>query len=155
MKSNVLILAYIFYSSLLNLCGKNSHPSVPWFTAKEIFPNIYTNAADSEETGSISIPSAIKNAANNILREAVPSPDDNYKGKEIYFQMVTVKDGDIFNLGGRHIQVIGTPGHTPGSICLLDKENKLLFTGDNDNTAVWLFLPNSLPIAEYFETLQT
>jgi hypothetical protein len=29
-----------------------------------------------------------------------------------------------------HLEVIATPGHSPGSICLLDKENKVLFTGD-------------------------
>lgn len=35
-----------------------------------------------------------------------------------------------FDLGGRILQVIETPGHTPGSICLLDRENRILFSGD-------------------------
>lgn len=41
-----------------------------------------------------------------------------------------VEDGHIFDLGGRHVEVIHTPGHSLGSICLLDKENRLLFNGD-------------------------
>ena len=41
-----------------------------------------------------------------------------------------VKDGDRIDLGDRVLEVIHTPGHSPGSICLLDKENKILFTGD-------------------------
>jgi glyoxylase-like metal-dependent hydrolase (beta-lactamase superfamily II) len=40
-------------------------------------------------------------------------------------------DGDIIDLGGRKLEVIYTPGHSPGSICLLDRENRILFTGDH------------------------
>lgn len=36
-------------------------------------------------------------------------------------------DGDVLDDG---LQVIGTPGHTPGSIALLHPERGLLFTGD-------------------------
>jgi glyoxylase-like metal-dependent hydrolase (beta-lactamase superfamily II) len=64
------------------------------------------------------------------------------------------KAGDRFDLGGRTLEVIEVPGHTPGSICLLDAGHKLLFTGDNDNTLVWLFLKESLPLETYLETLQ-
>jgi len=39
-------------------------------------------------------------------------------------------DGDKIDLGGRTLQVIGTPGHTPDAIALLDQKNGLLFTGD-------------------------
>ena len=35
-----------------------------------------------------------------------------------------------FDLGERVLQVIETPGHTPGSICLLDHKNRILFSGD-------------------------
>ncbi len=40
-----------------------------------------------------------------------------------------IKDGDIFDLGGKKIEVIHAPGHSPGSICLLSSKNEL-FTGD-------------------------
>jgi glyoxylase-like metal-dependent hydrolase (beta-lactamase superfamily II) len=39
-------------------------------------------------------------------------------------------DSDKIELGGRTLQVIGTPGHTPDAIALLDEKNGLLFTGD-------------------------
>ncbi|HST77532.1 MAG TPA: MBL fold metallo-hydrolase, partial [Verrucomicrobiae bacterium] len=39
-------------------------------------------------------------------------------------------DGDRIDLGGRVVQVIAAPGHTPDSIALLDQHNRLLFTGD-------------------------
>lgn len=39
-----------------------------------------------------------------------------------------LKDGDIIRLGDYNIEVIHTPGHTPGGICL--KIDKYLFSGD-------------------------
>lgn len=42
----------------------------------------------------------------------------------------TLQDGERFELGGRTLEVIFTPGHTPDSLMLLDRENGLLFTGD-------------------------
>lgn len=40
-------------------------------------------------------------------------------------------EGDVIDLGGRHLEVILIPGHTPGSIALLDAENRILFSGDS------------------------
>lgn len=41
-----------------------------------------------------------------------------------------IKDGDILDLGERELEVIESPAHTAGSICLLDRKNKYLFSGD-------------------------
>ena len=37
---------------------------------------------------------------------------------------------ETIDLGGRKLTVHHTPGHSPGSICLLDSRDDLLFTGD-------------------------
>ena len=39
-------------------------------------------------------------------------------------------EGDVFDLGGSRLRVIETPGHTVGSICLLDEVSGDLFSGD-------------------------
>jgi glyoxylase-like metal-dependent hydrolase (beta-lactamase superfamily II) len=39
-------------------------------------------------------------------------------------------DKDVIDLGGLTLEVLHTPGHTPGSICLYESESKTLFTGD-------------------------
>jgi glyoxylase-like metal-dependent hydrolase (beta-lactamase superfamily II) len=53
-------------------------------------------------------------------------------------------DGERFDLGGRTIEVIATPGHTPEAISLLDRANGLLFTGDTYYPApIWLFRPET------------
>lgn len=40
-------------------------------------------------------------------------------------------DGDTVDLGGRVLEVLSTPGHTPDAICLIDRKNGLLWTGDS------------------------
>jgi glyoxylase-like metal-dependent hydrolase (beta-lactamase superfamily II) len=53
-------------------------------------------------------------------------------------------DGDRFDLGGRTLEVIATPGHTPDAISLIDPANGLLFTGDTYYPApIWLFRPET------------
>lgn len=42
-----------------------------------------------------------------------------------------IKDGYIIDLGGRKLQVIATPGHTPDAICLYDKQAGYLWCGDS------------------------
>jgi len=55
-----------------------------------------------------------------------------------------IHDGDRFDLGGRTIEVIATPGHTPDAISLIDRAHGLLFTGDTYYPApIWLFRPET------------
>ena len=120
------------------------------------FPEIYAHPADFKLVEQFSS----KNDHDGMVRsmiennpgfEAIFLKDiDDYKMPEIK----PVTAGYVFDLGNRKIEVIETPGHTKGSIVLLDAENKLLFTGDNDNTLVWLFLDGCLPIESYLQTLQ-
>jgi len=42
-----------------------------------------------------------------------------------------VDEGDVIDLGGRKLEILSTPGHAPDSICLIDRENRLLLTGDS------------------------
>lgn len=39
-------------------------------------------------------------------------------------------DGDKIDLGGRVIEVLHTPGHSPGHMCFWEQETGYLFTGD-------------------------
>jgi glyoxylase-like metal-dependent hydrolase (beta-lactamase superfamily II) len=41
-----------------------------------------------------------------------------------------IEDGDVFDLGGRTLRAIATPGHTHGSLSYLDAELGALFCGD-------------------------
>jgi glyoxylase-like metal-dependent hydrolase (beta-lactamase superfamily II) len=53
-------------------------------------------------------------------------------------------DGDKMDLGDRRLEVLSTPGHTPDAMCLLDRANGLLFTGDTYYPApIWLYRPET------------
>ncbi|MBU0530585.1 MAG: MBL fold metallo-hydrolase [Candidatus Aenigmatarchaeota archaeon] len=60
-----------------------------------------------------------------------------------------LKDGDVIKAGSTELQVIHTPGHTTGSICLYDKKNQFLFSGDTvfENAIGRVDFSNSDPTA--------
>jgi glyoxylase-like metal-dependent hydrolase (beta-lactamase superfamily II) len=82
----------------------------------DVFSEIYINPADT-----VGIPQFM--------------PD--YKG-EVKF----LKDGEIFDLGGRKIEVVFTPGHTPGSTTFIDKDAKYGFSGDSFGSGNLLLITN-------------
>ena len=48
-------------------------------------------------------------------------------------------EGHVFDLGGMELEVILIPGHTPGSIALIDRKNRRLFAGDSVSDQ-WVYL---------------
>ncbi len=56
----------------------------------------------------------------------------------------SVAGGDRIDLGGRVLEVLHVPGHTPDALALLDRGNGLLWTGDSyyDGT-IWLYVPET------------
>ena len=64
-----------------------------------------------------------------------------------------VREGDVFDLGGRHLEVYELPGHTPGGIILLLREDRILFTGDSINHHLWMQLEGCSPMGEFVKSL--
>lgn len=49
-------------------------------------------------------------------------------------------EGDVIDIGGRSFEVVLIPGHTPGSIALIDREGRILISGDSvSDTPVFMF----------------
>lgn len=62
---------------------------------------------------------------------------DLYDFKNIHFQglehvpdFCPLRDGQIFDLGNRRVEVLHTPGHTAGHCSFLDVRERILFSGD-------------------------
>lgn len=74
------------------------------------------------------------------------------------FEAELVEDGQVLHYGGRALECLHTPGHTPGHICLYDRENKTMFLGDHvlfdisPNITAWPACPDSL--GTYLESLE-
>ncbi len=65
----------------------------------------------------------LRNVLNSFIAPMVgakesPEPD------------VLLREGDVITVGSISLVVLHTPGHTPGSVCLYSKENRVVFTGD-------------------------
>jgi glyoxylase-like metal-dependent hydrolase (beta-lactamase superfamily II) len=64
-----------------------------------------------------------------------------------------IHPGDIIDLGGRTLEVFALPGHTPGGILLLLREDRVLFTGDSINHHLWMQLDGCLPMNRFVQEL--
>ena len=60
-----------------------------------------------------------------------PAEEENYRAHKGQGRIIPVKDGDVIDLGDRHLRIIDNPGHTPGSIAILDEKNRILVSGDS------------------------
>ena len=45
-------------------------------------------------------------------------------------RLVPIGDGDVIDLGDRPLRIIHLPGHTPGSVAVLDEKYRVLISGD-------------------------
>jgi glyoxylase-like metal-dependent hydrolase (beta-lactamase superfamily II) len=59
-----------------------------------------------------------------------------------------------FDLGGRIVFWRLLPGHTPGSIALLDEQYQTVFDGDSAAPGAWVFLQESVGLGEYASMLE-
>jgi len=65
-----------------------------------------------------------------------------------------VDDGTVFDLGGKKIEVVTIPGHTPGSVAFFDRAGRYIMTGDGiGSTMVWMQI-SSLPLTVYLESVK-
>ena len=64
-----------------------------------------------------------------------------------------IRGGDVIDLDGKRLEVVEIPGHTAGSIMLLDSDEKICFSGDAIIEHLWMFLEESLPPETYLDSL--
>ena len=63
------------------------------------------------------------------------------------------EDGQVFDLGGVTLETVSVPGHTPGSLCVLNRAERSILFGDACNTQEFLWLPESSSVEEYLVSL--
>ena len=73
---------------------------------------------------------------------------------ELKAHLHPITEASSFDLGGRLLQVIEAPGHTPGSICLLDRQNRILFSGDTVSYGPVFLFGENRDVPEYRKTLE-
>lgn len=76
------------------------------------------------------------------------------KGSDIVNRIVPVKEGDTIDLGNRPLEIIDNPGHTPGSIAILDVNNRVLIGGDAIQDGNIYMFGNQRNIKDYVKSLK-
>lgn len=114
------------------------------------FDTVYMNHADTEIYYNMqSVEARLNyirgNGANASPDEMVPPAPMNF---------MPLSDGDSFDLGGIHVDVYAIPGHTPGSMAMLIREERTMITGDGCNLFTFLFDDSCLTLTEYRESLR-
>ena len=66
-------------------------------------------------------PEKLELCTNNPARRFAPT----------HFTPEKLNDGDILTYGEHRLECVLTPGHTPGHMCLYDRENGIMFLGDH------------------------
>lgn len=59
-----------------------------------------------------------------------PADEPQYRASEKSGRVVPINDGDEIDLGNRKLRMIHLPGHTPGSVAVLDISRRVLISGD-------------------------
>ena len=65
-----------------------------------------------------------------------------------------LQDGDDVDLGGRILDVFNMPGHSPGSILLLDRQSKVLLSGDTCARRLLYGLTDFVPTDIFCDSLR-
>jgi len=97
----------------------------------------------------------VGNAGQFERRFMHPCEFDYYKSKnEKMVSMEAVWEGDIIDLGKYSFEVILIPGHTPGSIALLEKEKRFLIAGDSIQSGSIFMFGNGRNFDAYLSSMK-
>jgi glyoxylase-like metal-dependent hydrolase (beta-lactamase superfamily II) len=131
----------------LSLIVVNTHTHIDHVGGNYQFQEIYGMNTDFTRENAKGKPHEV--AREEVSEEAIwkPTPPgfsaESFTSKPFSITR-TLHNGDQFDLGDKTLEVIFTPGHTPDSLCLIDRKNRFLFTGDTFYPApIYVHVPGS------------
>jgi len=128
---------------------------------------IYMSTQDRQILLELQDDTARKSMRSTFSANGVPEDilDENMRTNPAFtcipqgnFAYTAVDEDTVFDLGSYRLQVVFTPGHTPGHCCLFDKNKKILFSGDHvifgisPNIMAWEGVADSL--GDYIDSLK-
>ena len=83
-----------------------------------------------------------------------PAEEENYKAHNGKGQLLPIREGDVIDLGSRPLTIIDIPGHTPGSVAILDKTRRVLISGDTVQDGRIFMFGQFRNLDDYIESLK-
>lgn len=132
-----------------------THGAVDHIGAASLFDKVYLNSADYPL---LPPDNDVDHRLMTLYSFAVRNTDfvDHFRDKYLPIENIdytNVVEGDVFDLGGVKVEAIAVPGHTPGSLVFLCREEKVVFTGDAVNADTFLLELDEDGLMEYADTL--
>jgi glyoxylase-like metal-dependent hydrolase (beta-lactamase superfamily II) len=127
-----------------------THVHYDHFGGHQYFPDFYVHEAETEWIND-GFPLTIEQVRDFLTEEPCDFPADfDAQTYELFKGIPTrvLKDLDTIELGKRTIQVLHTPGHSPGHLCFFEKDKGYLYTGDLIYMGnLFAYYPSTDPIA--------
>ena len=106
-----------------------------------VFDRVWLHPADFELARQITPES--RRRYGDMLKGVLGDPDVwAYSGDQVLEspvpELLPLEEGHRFELGGRTVETIATPGHTAGSVSFIDDASRILFSGDAANSNLLL-----------------
>lgn len=117
----------------------------------EAFEKVYLHPADWKNAGEQTLSVRMDYSMGN-MRGAVLTPEDFIPAPPSDKKYLPLSEGQVFDLGGISLEIIHVPGHTPGSCCVLFREERSILFGDACNVNTLLLWGTT--ISEYKKSLQ-
>jgi len=83
-----------------------------------------------------------------------PDEEENYRQANGQGQIIPIKENDVIDLGERRLKIIDNPGHTPGSVAILDEKYRALIGGDAIQNGTIFMFGKFRNIERYVESLK-
>ncbi len=94
-------------------------------------------------------------ASNGQFERFYMSPAEEwvYRDRGGNGTIIPVRENDVIDLGERPLRIIDIPGHTPGSIAILDEKSRTLFSGDSVQDGVIYMFGRHRNIRNYVSSM--
>jgi len=127
--SNIYVIGKVDATLIDTGVGNRSNPIFPQLSELGVKPEninqvILTHAHHDHAMGTFLI------LEKSNPKVYVHEKDTQYIASSFGDALVKVNEGDKITTSIGELSVYWTPGHTKGSMCLYNKENKILFSGD-------------------------
>ena len=121
----------------------------------QYYPEFYAHGGELDWLSG-KFPLSLETVREMVLDRCDPPADFRIENYQMFQGAPArlLEDGDIIDLGGRRLEVLHTPGHSPGHMCFFERERGWLFTGDLVYRGVLLAYYPSTDPASYLRSVE-
>lgn len=147
------INAYARSLTDLPLLVVNSHAHPDHAGGNTDFHHVHLHADEPETLAHFTSKTNMRHTYNAFLDRPLPERLARLEADD-YPELTLIQEGFVFELGQRNIEVLHTPGHTPGSIVLHDLGSGAMLTGDTVIGRAWLHPPLATSVEDFLMGLE-